>query len=82
VWKVLNGAGLWQRHIVEKLNALFLSFHYKRYNQNKADTTVNKTETCLNLLVQSWTLSIERFVSMVPCLLGFIFLAMPSLPQD
>jgi len=26
---------------------LFLSFHYKRYNQNKADTTVNKTETCL-----------------------------------
>jgi len=44
-------ARAWQRHIFEVLNALFssfvnlLSFHYKRHNQNKADSTVNKTET-------------------------------------
>jgi len=29
------------------------SFHYKRYNQNKADNTVNKNQDLFNLLVQS-----------------------------
>jgi len=47
---------VWQQHIVEKaLNALFLSFvnsllfHYKRHNQNKADSTVDKNRDFFKL---------------------------------
>jgi len=31
-----------------------LSFHYKRHNQNKADSTLNKNRDLLNSFVQSW----------------------------
>jgi len=34
--------------------ANLLSFYYKRHNPNEADSTVNKNQDLLNLLVRSW----------------------------
>jgi len=60
-------------------NALLLSFanslyfHYKRHNQNKAASTVNKNQDFLNLLVQSGSMSKQRFMLRwcLVCLVSF-----------
>ena len=65
-WKILNSLFL----------PLFnlLSFPYKRYNQNKADSTVNKNRELLSLFVENRIREKRMLhVTMVSCLLGFIF---------
>jgi len=40
----------------------FIIIHYKRRNQNKSDSTVNKNRDLLDLLVESWLIDKERFM--------------------
>jgi len=79
--KVRKRARVGQRYFFWKiLNAVFLSFvnllsfHYKRHNQNRADSTVNNSGDLLNLLVHSWIYEKRTLhVTVVPCLHDFIF---------
>jgi len=66
---------LWWRRMT------LLPFHFKRFIQNKADSTVNKLRDLLNFLIQKLGLWITVYIAVVFCLLGFILMAMQIASQ-